>query len=95
MLAIVFVLSGNIAFALGGGGGGGDGRLAYLQQPGVNAPDGNNEAAGGSSAGSNSYSFTGTPGTVVSLPEPVTVLLFGSGLIVLAGLKRKFRTPAS
>ncbi len=93
MLLVLFVLSANVAFALGGGGGGGDGRLYYTQPSGANTGSENTEntPGSGSSFSMSSFSVGATTPMVVSLPEPITVLLIGSGLMMLAGLRRKFR----
>ena len=49
----------------------------------------------GADQGQQSYDFPGNPpsatATVTSIPEPSTLLLLGSGLVGLAGLRRKFK----
>jgi hypothetical protein len=40
------------------------------------------------------FAFTGPSGTTIPMPEPVSMILLGMGLISLAGFGRKWkRTP--
>ena len=99
VIAFMF-LAVDAAYGLGGGGHHGDGRLDFSQTAGngspttsfnaQGAPNARNGNAGGAVDGLVMMAYF--PHTVsVSVPEPVTVLLLGLGIVGLAGLRRKFR----
>lgn len=92
MFLLTVLLSANMAYAMGGGGGGGGGFV--LQQP-SGTGGGSQTGSGTQNGGGSSSDPGGSPGTPqddpVSLPEPIVVLLIGSGLVGLAGLRRRFR----
>ena len=92
-------LSADIAYGMGGGGSHGDGRWGSAPptgSAGSNSGDSNGQQSqqtrtgGYSSGGSYSY-WDNRPGdpTPVSMPEPVTAILLGLGVIGLATATRK------
>jgi hypothetical protein len=101
VIAFMF-LAVEAAYGMGGGGSHGDGRTYSLPQTvssdgsssNGNAETGqlgSNGCTGGSSTGSTA-GLAG-PGTLltVTVPEPMGLLLLGTGTIGLIGLRRKFR----
>ena len=103
-VAVAFLFLGTgAAYGMGGGGSGGDGRWNFQQNHGTTGGSATNSPAQvtGTGQGTGSAQVTGsgqtalvtnaTPLGVVSIPEPVTLLLLGSGFIGLVGLRRKFR----
>ncbi|MGD0238339.1 MAG: PEP-CTERM sorting domain-containing protein [Syntrophorhabdales bacterium] len=92
-VALVFVFLGaNLAYGMGGGGHHGDGRTDFLQKPGANDGSATNANCQDASRGQTDPPGDPTPAVgVSSVPEPVTLLLLGSALIGLVGLRRKAR----
>ncbi len=89
-LLLVMFFSAPVAYGLGGGGGGGDGRMVFTSvgpQTGSNPTGGSGSGAEGGTG--DMMSNENTPTAPVTVPEPITALLFGGGVIVVAGLLRK------
>lgn len=90
-VALAFLLLGTgLVYGMGGGGSGGDGRVGYLQTSSGNgnANDGTHgQVATGGSTGS--LDCVGTD--PVTLYEPGILVLLGSALIGVLGLRRTFR----
>ena len=97
VVAFMF-LAVDAAYGLGGGGHHGDGRLDFSQSGGNGNGSPTNSNAQDPPNVSNCNTGCTDNGPVlaagpfgVSLPEPVTALLLGLGIVGLAGLRRKFR----
>lgn len=97
VVAAFMFLAVDHAYGMGGGGHSGDGRIDFSRSAGngdgspansnaQGAPNASNGNAGGAG---NSFVLNGSILTV-SVPEPLTVFLFGFGIVGLVGLRRKF-----
>ncbi len=90
-LVLVMFFSAPVAYGLGGGGGGGDGRLVFTSSSPQTGSNATNGSGGGAERGTGDMmSSDNRPTAPVTVPEPITALLLGGGVIVVAGLlKRK------
>jgi hypothetical protein len=89
MAAFMFVAV-DAAYGLGGGGRHRDGRTDSLQQVGKDNSDPNDNSGNtqNGSTGDPNSSFTLSRLNVLSVPEPVGLLLLGLGVLGLAGIRR-------
>ncbi|HME42510.1 MAG TPA: hypothetical protein VKF36_05435 [Syntrophorhabdales bacterium] len=90
-VALAFLLFGTgLVYGMGGGGGGGDGRIGYVQTSSGNGNANDGTHAQVATGGSTACSWD-PPGTdPVTLYEPGILVLLGSGLIGVLGLRRTF-----
>jgi hypothetical protein len=81
VMVVIMLVAAEAAYGLGGGGSHGDGRTYFSPQTVRSDGSCSNDNNGIGQPGGNGY----------TVPEPVGLLFLGTGIMGLAGLRRKFR----